>query len=172
MYHMGELKRQEEPDSTEGTVGSGRSLSDFHMKLYRAFHAQRDCLRPFAASLGLGSGQPKLLSYIAAHGFCTQRELAAFFEIDPSAVCRMLDSLEREGFIVCTRATDRRTKLMELTNRGRDAIDAWDKRCAEVEAAMLDGFAPEERDLLANYLERVQMNLRSLVSRERADAHE
>lgn len=34
----------------------------FHMLLYRAFHAQRAALRPHMAELGLGPGQPKLLS--------------------------------------------------------------------------------------------------------------
>ena len=115
---------------------AGRSLSDYHMRLYRAFHAQKNCLRPFAASLGLGSGQPKLLSYIAVHGSCTQRELAEYFEIDPSAVCRMLDSLEKDGFIACLPASDRRTKVIELTDRGREAIVAWDERCAAAESAM------------------------------------
>jgi len=142
------------------------------MRLYRAFHAQSDCLRPFAASLGLGSGQPKLLSYIATHGSCTQRELAEFFEIDPSAVCRMLDSLEKEGFIACHPASDRRTKVIELTDRGREAIAAWDKRCAEVESGMLDGFAPEERDQFGSYLERSRANLKSWASEERGEVDE
>ena len=30
----------------------------FYMLLYRAFHAQRKCLRPFMAELGLAPGQP------------------------------------------------------------------------------------------------------------------
>ncbi len=33
----------------------------FYMLLYRAFHAQRKCLRPFMAELGLAPGQPKVL---------------------------------------------------------------------------------------------------------------
>ena len=151
---------------------AGRSLSDYHMRLYRAFHAQKNCLRPFAARLGLGSGQPKLLSYIAVHGSCTQRELAEYFEIDPSAVCRMLDSLEKDGFIACLPASDRRTKVIELTDRGREAIVAWDERCAAAESAMLDGFAPEERDLFGDYLERARTNLKTWASKERSEADE
>lgn len=37
----------------------------FYMLLYRAFHAQRKCLRPFMAELGLAPGQPKVLLYLA-----------------------------------------------------------------------------------------------------------
>ena len=62
----------------------------FHMMLYRLFHAQRTELRREGAALGLGAGQPKLLSYLLAHGSCMQKELADYFEIDPAAVSRML----------------------------------------------------------------------------------
>ena len=68
----------------------------FHMLLYRAFHAQRNYLRPYLEEIGLGSGQPKILSYLSVQGPCHQKELAEYFEIDPAAVCRMLDSLEKE----------------------------------------------------------------------------
>lgn len=71
----------------------------FHMMLYRLFHAQRTELRREGAALGLGAGQPKLLSYLLAHGSCMQKELADYFEIDPAAVSRMLLPLERDGFI-------------------------------------------------------------------------
>lgn len=40
----------------------------FHMLLYRAFHAQRNFLRPSLGELGLGPGQPKLLNYLMNRG--------------------------------------------------------------------------------------------------------
>lgn len=67
----------------------------FHMLLYRAFHAQRNYLRPCFGRIGLGAGQPKLLVYLDSHGPCRQKELADYFEIDPAAVSRMMDTLER-----------------------------------------------------------------------------
>ena len=50
----------------------------FHMLLYRAFHAQRNFLRPSLGELGLGPGQPKLLNYLMNRGPCRQRELADY----------------------------------------------------------------------------------------------
>ena len=89
------------------------------MLLYRAFHAQRSCLRPHVARLGLGAGQPKLLWYLAGHGPCRQRELAEYFEIDPAAVCRMLDSLEKGGFVArSAQQGDRRADVVRLTEKG------------------------------------------------------
>ena len=63
------------------------------------FHAQRGALRPCLAEVGLGTGQPKLLGYLSQNGPSRQRQLADYFEIDPAAVCRMLDSLEKGGFV-------------------------------------------------------------------------
>ena len=60
----------------------------FHMLLYRAFHAQRSYLRPCLGEIGLVVGQPKLITYLACHGPCGQRELAEYFEVDSAAVSR------------------------------------------------------------------------------------
>ena len=66
----------------------------FHMLLYRAFHAQRNQLRPCIGRIGLEVGQPKILTYLAKNGPCPQKQLAGYFEVDSAAVSRMLDSLE------------------------------------------------------------------------------
>lgn len=133
----------------------------FHMLLYRAFHAQRAFLRPRGAALGLGTGQPKLIAYLARNGSCSQKCLADYFEIDPAAVCRMLDSLEKGGFIRRTAdRADRRTGMVELTGKGEAAAQSWEDCCRQLEERMLDGFAPEERQQFAEYLFRAHRNLR------------
>lgn len=137
----------------------GASLEDFHMRLMRAFHAQRIYLRPKVDELGLGPGQPKLLVYLAVHGPSSQRELAAFFECDPGAVSRMLDSLERAGFVTSAPGRDRRTKVAELTEAGRVAARAWDEVCAAEQDVMLAGFTAEERAAFADLLGRARENL-------------
>ena len=69
-------------------------------------------MRPQGAALGLGTGQPKLIDYLARSGPCSQKQLADYFEIDPAAVCRMLDALEKGGFVTRTAGrTDRRSRL-------------------------------------------------------------
>ena len=91
-----------------------------HMLLYRAFHAQRNILRPYMRALGLGAGQPKLIAYLAEHGPCRQSELADYFSIDPAAISRMVESLEKGGFIaVEADKSNRRRKSLSATDRGR-----------------------------------------------------
>lgn len=134
----------------------------FHLLLYRAFHAQRNHLRQNLAPLGLGSGQPKLLAYLAAKGPSHQRELAAYYEVDPAAVSRMLEALERNGFV--TRRPDtasRRRDLVEITEKGRQAHQQWEARCRELEQVMLSDFTEEERRRFYDYLTRAHRNLRT-----------
>lgn len=132
-----------------------------HMLLYRAFHAQRNALRPCFTKLGLGAGQPKLLGYLSRNGASSQRQLADYYEVDPAAVCRMLDSLQKGGFV--TRRpddTDRRRDLIELTPAGSQAYGQWRAFCAEVEEQMLQGFTPQEREAFSDYLFRAYQNLK------------
>ncbi|OUO17938.1 MarR family winged helix-turn-helix transcriptional regulator [Flavonifractor sp. An4] len=134
----------------------------FHMLLYRAFHAQRGALRPCLAEVGLGTGQPKLLGYLSQHGPSRQRQLADYFEIDPAAVCRMLDSLEKGGFVTrCGDGRDKRRERIEITPAGRNAYDAWRNCCRTIEERMLEGFTPEERERFAGYLSRAYRNLKT-----------
>ena len=132
----------------------------FQMLLYRAFHAHRNRLQPCLRELGLGPGQPKLLSYLSVHGPCRQRELAEYFEIDPAAVCRMLDALEKGGFVVRqSGAGGRRCERFALTEAGVTATGRWRARCQAVEEEALRGFTPEERDRFSDYLKRAYQNL-------------
>ena len=133
----------------------------FHMLLYRAFHAQRNYLRPFLDEMGLGSGQPKLITYLAKHGPCHQRQLADYFEVDPAAICRMLDSLEKGGFII--RQVDqnnRRAGLVQLTDKGKEVNETWQNHCRDMEDVLLDHFSPSEREQFAQYLSRAYHNFR------------
>ena len=130
------------------------------MLLYRAFHAQRSYLRPGLGRIGLGAGQPKVLVYLDSHGPCRQKELADYFEIDPAAVSRMMDALERGGFVVRRRdENSRRGDLAEVTEKGREAVRTWTEFCTREEEQMLRGFTPEERQQFAHFLTRAYRNL-------------
>lgn len=133
----------------------------FHMLLYRAFHAQRAALRPNLAKLGLGAGQPKILGYLSRNGASSQRQLADFYDVDPATVCRMLDSLQKGGFVSRRPdQADRRRDLIELTPAGQEAYGQWQACCREMEEQMLAGFSLEERDLFSNFLSRAYQNLK------------
>lgn len=142
----------------------GSSLDDIHMDLSRAFHLMSAAVRPAARELGLGPGQPRILSYLAVHGVSTQREIADYFLIDPSAVSRMLDSLEKGGFLENVPGRDRRSRALELTKLGYKTVRAWDTECARVDEVIFKGFSQGERSSLERLLGRAHANLSENLS--------
>lgn len=144
----------------------GRSLTDMHMLLFRAYHAQTNYLRPRMAKAGLGPGQPKLLSYLAVHGPSAQRAIAKAFEVDGATVSRMLESLQKGGFVTVLRGTDARTREAALTEKGREALKAWEHACDEETEIMLSGITAEEQEMLARSLEQIHRNLADAVKKE------
>ena len=93
------------------------------------------------------------------HGVSTQREIARFYSIDPSAVSRLLDPLEREGFLTSVPGRDRRTRALDITEKGRHALAAWEDECRRVDRIMFRGFTSEEEATLRDMLERVRKNM-------------
>ena len=132
----------------------------FHMLLYRASLAQRSYLRAGLSKVdGLEPGQPKLLEYLVVYGPCRQRELADYFEIDSAAVSRMLDGMEREGFVTRrSQEPSRRCNRVEITEKGRQAYRVWHGHCQAMEEALLRGFSAGEKEALFSYLSRIYLN--------------
>ena len=85
------------------------------------------------------------------------------------ALSRWASPSEKGGFI--TRrlsAHSRRSNLVELTEKGRQACDAWQQCCGELEERMLRGFTQQEREAFAGYLSRAYQNLHA----EKGEGHE
>ena len=131
-----------------------------HTLLFRTAHLQQNCLRPSLAKVGLSHGQPKVLRCLYLLGPCSQRILADYCEADPASICRMLDSMERNGLLVrqpCQ--TDRRTDEIRLTEKGRRTLEQWEQECNTFEEQLLQGFSEEEKQQLQQMLARAYRNV-------------
>ena len=135
-------------------------MESFHMLLFRAFHRQRQFLRPYMSEMGLSPGQARVLGYLEEQGPCRQRALAEHSEVDPATICRMLDTMEKSGLIRRQAdRQDRRAGLVSITDKGREANRQWRQRCREMEQAVVQGFSPEEREQFARFLYQAYRNL-------------
>ena len=131
-----------------------------HTLFSRTAKAQQNYLRPYLRILGQSTDQTKILRSLTAAGPCSQRELADLCDVDPSAICRMLDCMERDGFLTRSPSkTDRRAGLVELTDKGRTAFETWEHQCMVLENQMLRDFSPKERAQLADFLARAYRNV-------------
>ena len=131
-----------------------------HTLLSRTAHRMRNDLRPCRDAVGLSPGQPKVLRSLIMAGPCSQRRLAWLCEVDPSAVCRMLDNMERDGLLVRSPSpTDRRAGEIRVTDKGQEVFRQWEAQCALLEEQMLKGFTEEERIQFSILLSRAYENL-------------
>ena len=54
---------------------------------------------------------------------------------------------------------DRRTRALDITEKGRRALAAWEDECRRVDRIMFRGFTLEEEATLRDMLERVRKNM-------------
>ena len=76
--------------------------------------------------------------------------------VAPPTATRMLDCLERDGYITRRHSeSDRRSVLIALTESGRDAVDAAHERANAWRRRIFDALEPEERERAAALLTRL-----------------
>jgi DNA-binding MarR family transcriptional regulator len=121
-------------------------------RLWRASHTQT------AAALGSVGLTPPLfavLNYLWANDHPIQQQVGAAMGIDPSTMVSLVDQLERAGLAERRlHARDRRAREVLITPKGRQTLERARELATEVEAAVLQGLAPAERDHLLTLLRR------------------
>ncbi len=87
----------------------------------------------------------------------TQREVSAGLGLDPSNVVALVDDLERLELVQrLASPRDRRTRLVELTPRGRNRLGAARTAADDALAGALSGLTAKQRDQLAGLLRAVR----------------
>lgn len=132
----------------------------FYMLVFKAFHAQRQKNRMNMNAFQLSPGQPKVLRYIQSHENCKLKDIAKECDVECATVSKMLDNLEEKGMIIRNiNPQNKRAYQVNLTDKGRRALQKWEEHCMEVEQISLQGFTPEEKEQFQNYLSRMYTNL-------------
>jgi DNA-binding MarR family transcriptional regulator len=113
-------------------------------------------------AIGIYRGQPPVLYVLHEQEGLTQSELAARLEVAPATVTKMLQRLERAGFVQRqTDAADQRVSRVYLTDAGRaiqgDVVAALGRLATET----FSGFTIEERIVLR----RLMVDMRESLSR-------
>ena len=108
----------------------------------------------FAKSTGLSMPQFGLLMQMHHKGACGISDVSERFEITPAAASQLVDKLVHNGFIQREEdPNDRRAKLLNLTDRGRDLIQrGMQERYRWVEQ-LAEKLSPEERAQVSEALD-------------------
>jgi MarR family transcriptional regulator, lower aerobic nicotinate degradation pathway regulator len=115
--------------------------------------------RLFNATLeesGLRLRHYALLRYLAAVDGALQRELSDRLGYDPSAIVSLVDDLQKLGFAERRPSPgDRRSRVVVLTDQGREALRATEKASRRVTDDLLGPLDEDERAALHALLLRV-----------------
>jgi DNA-binding MarR family transcriptional regulator len=123
------------------TVPSSRSAL---LELQRATHATLHLIATALVDLDLNASEINVLANLADGRGRTVSQLGAAVGTKPTTLTSVLDRLERRGHITrSTRASDRRSVLIELTDSGRAAAAVITETFADIEHRALGALPPE-----------------------------
>jgi DNA-binding MarR family transcriptional regulator len=109
--------------------------------------------------LGLSAQQIGVILLLSSGRADTPLELSRALSYDSGSMTRMLDRLEKKGFVVRSRSdADRRMVKFELTPQGRDAAARLPALNASVLSEQLRGFSDDDVAALAVLLGRFIAN--------------
>ncbi len=90
-------------------------------------------------------------------------EIVTRSSIDKVKVSRAIAGLTKAGYLERrVDEGDRRKVALQLTRSGYYVFEELVEKVQELESQLLDGFSPEEKDLLINFMARVRSNAERL----------
>ncbi|GAA3111325.1 MarR family winged helix-turn-helix transcriptional regulator [Streptosporangium carneum] len=148
--------RRERPDLDPGPMQVVGRISRLHWAL-------DERLTKVFESFDLGRGEFDMLASLRRSGppfELTAGELSGSMMVTSGAVTKRVDRLERAGLVARRAAdSDARGRLIRLTDRGLEVVDAAVERHVRNEHRLLAGLTPAERDTLAALLRKLARTL-------------
>lgn len=130
-------------------------------------HLHRTRIHQLFEALGLYQGQPPLLRQLWEQEGLTQSELASRLKITPATVTKMLQRMEKTGFVQRRPDTeDQRISRVYLTPAGCAVQDRAEEVFRTLEAETFANLTPEESMLLRRLLLQLRDNLVQVTGEE------
>ena len=116
---------------------------------------------------GLYRGQPRVLFSLSQNDGQTHSELAAARNVRPSTVSKMVQRMEKAGFVVRRPdPDDQRVSRVFLTDHGRAVQDEIHQKFCALEQETVQDLTTEERLLLRRLLMQIRENLLNAADNE------
>ena len=112
------------------------------------------------APSGLRATQFSLLAHLASVDEATLTRLAVVRVIDRTTLTRNLVPLERDGLVTITAGADRRTRVVRITDAGRDAMQRAFPYWQKAQQQILTGLGAERFGALLGELEALSALVR------------
>src|SRR5215213_6056020 len=112
------------------------------------------------AGLSLTAGEARTLAYVSLYPASRQTALAAQMNVEPMTLVTFLDRLESRGLVAREPdPTDRRAKIVQLAADAQPTLEQVLGITRKVQGGALQGFAPDEVQMLRTLLKRMRANM-------------
>jgi MarR family transcriptional regulator, transcriptional regulator for hemolysin len=130
------------------------------------FFALNQTTRQFSKSFnenlvptGLYLAQWSVIHYINLHGPCTQRTICSNLNIEPPTLTRTLCRMESLDLIVRKEGSDKREKMIHLTEKALSQFDDWKEKIVSFENEVIKDIPDEELDIALRVFQKMMNNM-------------
>lgn len=105
--------------------------------------------------------QVRVLEYISSKGgSVTQKSIEEYLDVSHPTVVGIVARLEKNGYLICySDKTDRRNKIVAMTERSARVIHEVQRKVAAQEEKLLQGLSAEEIEQLQRLLNTILKNV-------------
>jgi len=130
----------------------------FHqlIMLYRPFEHR---LNEILNENNLYRAQWTILFYLYHHGPATSVMIAQYLSVEKPTVARTFKGLTVEGYVQPIVGKDRREKLMQLTDLGKETYENVRISMDEFEQSILGDIATTELETMINTMKKIRKNI-------------
>ncbi|MBK8118557.1 MAG: MarR family transcriptional regulator [Sulfuritalea sp.] len=122
--------------------------------------------------LGLSRAQWSVLAILSSQEGLSQSEISTRLEIEKSTAGRLIDQVEKSGWIERRPiAGDRRAWGIHLTDRARQLLAQVETVILGSRTEMLHGLSTEQQRYLAEILQTVKSSLSAAIELDRSEPH-
>ncbi|WP_416367258.1 MarR family winged helix-turn-helix transcriptional regulator [Paenibacillus sanfengchensis] len=132
--------------------------------LYKLHFLSKEINSKFSECTGISQSRFELLHHLyQTEDEVSQQELQKELNIDNAAITRHLKQLEASGMISRRKKeSDNRVTLVRLTDQSRQKIGTFEKEKKRLVEIMLKDIPQEEREILLDLLNRIQLAIKEM----------
>ena len=108
---------------------------------------------------GLYLAQWSVIHYINLHGPCTQRTICSNLNIEPPTLTRTLCRMENLELIVRKEGSDKREKMIHLTEKALSQFNGWKEKIIVLENEVIKDIPDEELDIALKVFQKMMDNM-------------
>lgn len=159
-YYLGSLREIAEGSRMPslGEIGLNHFAPHLINRISASYNANlQDVLKP----LDLTTAKMRALALLTISSGLTVNELAVLAVVEQSTMSRTLDALEEQGYISRrSRSDDMRVRENHITDKGREAFQAFWPTLYTLYTQLFEGVGAEEYEAFVTVLHKILRNMR------------